>query len=52
MAIDDELNIQAITINHVADVGAFPVWPAVIDTHSLVLAGERRGPGRGPTSCQ
>jgi carbon-monoxide dehydrogenase large subunit len=31
LAIDDDLVIQAITIDHTADVGAYPACPAVID---------------------
>ncbi len=32
LAVDDEHRIQAITIDHVADVGAYPPCPAVMDT--------------------
>ena len=35
MAIDAELTIQAITIDHVADVGAFPPCPGVLDPRLL-----------------
>ena len=35
LAIDDDHVIQAITIEHVADVGAYPPCPAVIDPQLL-----------------
>jgi aerobic carbon-monoxide dehydrogenase large subunit len=35
LAIDDDHLIQAITIDHVADVGAYPPCPAVIDPQLL-----------------
>jgi carbon-monoxide dehydrogenase large subunit len=35
LAIDDDLTIQAITVNHVADVGAFPSCPAIMDPQLL-----------------
>jgi aerobic carbon-monoxide dehydrogenase large subunit len=35
LAIDDDHVIQAITIDHVADVGAYPPCPAVIDPQLL-----------------
>jgi aerobic carbon-monoxide dehydrogenase large subunit len=35
LAIDDDQVIQAITIDHVADVGAYPPCPAVIDPQLL-----------------
>ena len=35
LAIDDDLVIQAITVDHVADVGAYPPCPAVIDPQLL-----------------
>jgi carbon-monoxide dehydrogenase large subunit len=35
LAIDDDYVIQAITIDHVADVGAYPPCPAIIDTTLL-----------------
>lgn len=35
LAIDDDMTIQAITIDHVADVGAYPPCPAVMDVQLL-----------------
>jgi aerobic carbon-monoxide dehydrogenase large subunit len=35
LAIDDDHVIQAITIDHVADVGAYPACPAIIDPQLL-----------------
>jgi aerobic carbon-monoxide dehydrogenase large subunit len=35
LAIDDDHVIQAITIDHVADVGAYPPCPAIIDPQLL-----------------
>ncbi len=35
MAIDADLRIQAITVNHVGDVGAYPACPAVMDPQLL-----------------
>ena len=35
LAIDDDLTIQAITVDHVADVGAYPSCPAVMDPKLL-----------------
>ncbi len=35
VAIDDDHMIQGITIDHVADVGAYPLCPAVIDPQLL-----------------
>jgi carbon-monoxide dehydrogenase large subunit len=45
MAIDDDLTIQAITVDHVADVGAYPPCPAVMDT--TLLPGPYRIPRMG-----
>ena len=35
LAIGDDLTIQAVSIEHVADIGAFPVVPAVMDPQLL-----------------
>jgi carbon-monoxide dehydrogenase large subunit len=35
IAIDDDLSIQAISVEHVADVGAYPPCPAVMDPRLL-----------------
>jgi carbon-monoxide dehydrogenase large subunit len=45
LAIDDDAVIQAITIQHKADVGAYPPCPAVIDT--TLLPGPYRIPRLG-----
>jgi aerobic carbon-monoxide dehydrogenase large subunit len=45
LAIDDAQRIQAITIEHVADVGAFPPCPAVMDP--LLLPGPYKIPRLG-----
>lgn len=45
LAIDDDLTIQAISIDHVADVGAYPPCPAVLDP--LLLPGPYKIPRLG-----
>ena len=45
LAVDDDLTIQAITIDAVADVGAYPPCPAVIDPQ--LLPGPYRTPRLG-----
>ena len=45
LAIDADHRIQAITIDHVADVGAYPVVPAVLD--ATLLPGPYRIPRLG-----
>jgi len=45
MAVDGDGIIQAITIDHVADVGAYPPCPAVIDP--MLLSGPYRIPRMG-----
>ena len=45
LALDDEHTIQAITIDHVADVGAYPPCPAVMDP--LLLPGPYKIPRTG-----
>jgi carbon-monoxide dehydrogenase large subunit len=48
VAIDDEGLIQAITVDHVADVGAYPPCPAVMD--QALLPGPYRIPRLGFSS--
>ena len=45
LAIDDDQIIQAITVEHVADVGAYPPCPAIMDP--LLLPGPYKIPGLG-----
>jgi len=45
VAIDDDMVIQAITIDHAADVGAYPPVPAIIDVK--LLPGPYRIPRMG-----
>ena len=45
MAIDDDLSLQAMTVEHVADVGAYPPCPAVMDP--MLLTGPYRVPRTG-----
>jgi carbon-monoxide dehydrogenase large subunit len=45
VAIDDDMVIQALTIDHTADVGAYPACPAVIDP--TLLPGPYRIPRMG-----
>jgi len=48
IALDDELIIQAIAVDHVADVGAYPVCPAVMTPD--LLPGPYRTPRLGFSS--
>jgi len=45
MAIDDDLSVQAMTVEHVAEVGAYPPCPAVMDP--MLLTGPYRIPRTG-----
>jgi aerobic carbon-monoxide dehydrogenase large subunit len=45
MAIDEDLSVQAMTVEHVADVGAYPPCPAVMDP--MLLTGPYRVPRTG-----
>ena len=45
MAIDDDLSVQAMTVEHLADVGAYPPCPAVMDP--MLLTGPYRIPRTG-----
>jgi carbon-monoxide dehydrogenase large subunit len=45
LALDDDGTIEAIAIDHVADVGAYPVAPAAMDP--LLLTGPYRIPNMG-----
>jgi aerobic carbon-monoxide dehydrogenase large subunit len=45
LALDDDYRIEAITIDHVADVGAYPPCPAVIDP--MLLPGPYKIPRLG-----
>ena len=45
VAIDDDMSIQAITVDHTADVGAYPACPAAINP--ALLPGPYRTPRSG-----
>jgi carbon-monoxide dehydrogenase large subunit len=45
MAVDDDLTVQAMTVEHVADIGAYPPCPAVMDP--MLLTGPYRVPRTG-----
>ncbi|HUJ66416.1 MAG TPA: molybdopterin cofactor-binding domain-containing protein, partial [Acidimicrobiales bacterium] len=45
LAVNDDLTIEAISVEHVADVGAYPPCPAVMDT--MLLPGPYRIPRLG-----